>query len=267
MSVIELKDSAVLCMKHTMCDVALTKADDPKSPIIARVSTESTDSDGDVVHQGRTKKGAGWLVDRFNAGPVMVWSHDLWMPNLSGPSTKAIVQRDEKFGRSLFINPMEFDAGDDFAMHIEGKIRRKVLKEFSVSFIGKIWELLRDKENDRVTGREFFEHELIEVSPVNRGANPDTDAVAKRLLGSAYVLKQIEDSGDTEVIEAREELYELHEKLAILESAMKTMGDQVSACAEALDMIKVQAQKRVTAYDSVATDMLKSLSRIGTAHD
>lgn len=265
MSVIELKDEQLLCLKHI--EGMVVSKGEGDSPIVARVSTEGLDSDGDIIRQGKNKQGQGWLLERFNRAPVMVWSHDIWMPNLAAPATKAKVGRDETHGRSLFVDPMVFDPGDEFAQHIEGKIRRGVIKEFSVSFIGKVWEYIRDKENDRPTGREFFEQELIEVSPVNRGANPDTEATAKRILGSSYVLRKVETAGDAEATEAVDELADVKAELAVLATALKSLGDQLDACQDEIAVLQESAYSAKRAYDRTAQEMLARLSKIGTAHE
>lgn len=261
---IELQGDELLCTKNVSCEV-LTKADDNGSPIIARVSTASVDSDGDIIHQGKNKRGAGWMLERFNRAPVVVWSHDLWMPNLADPKTKAKLGPDETFGRSLFLNPLVFDGGDEFAMALDGKYRRGVLKEFSVSFIGQIHDKIIDQESNRPTGIEFFQQELVETSPVNRGANPDTDAIAKRMLGSAYISRKIQDAGDPEVIEAKEAIADIHAQLEILTAAVKAMGNFQEAQEEEASRLGEKIQNRQLQLDAVASDTLGRLRKIGTA--
>ncbi len=151
--------------------------------IVAMVSTSSVDSYGDIIVQGRNEKGAGWLLDRFNGAPVMLWSHDITQPNISAPGTRASVRSSEKFGEALFLDPVKFDGGDAAAVAIEGKIRRGVIKENSVGFVSRKSEYIRD-EDDRITGIRFYEQELLELSWANRGANPDTTTLFKTMLAA-----------------------------------------------------------------------------------
>lgn len=151
--------------------------------IVAMVSTASVDSYGDIIVQGRSEKGAGWLLDRFNGAPVMLWSHDIAQPNISGPGTRAVVRKSEQFGEALFLDPVQFDLADPQAAAIEGKIRRGVIKENSVGFVSRKSEYIRD-DDDRITGIRFYEQELLELSWANRGANPDTTTMFKTMLAA-----------------------------------------------------------------------------------
>ena len=146
---------------------------------MAIISTESVDSDGDIIHQTPTERGKGWILDRFNNHPVTTWMHDIWTPSLSGPGTSAKVTTDPELGPMLVLDPAEFDPGDPFAQRIEGKLKRRSVSEWSVGFKG----LLHDKRGEGIRGTEFFEQELIEVAVANRGSNLDTDTAVKRLLG------------------------------------------------------------------------------------
>jgi hypothetical protein len=51
--------------------------DAPKDkPIVAVVSTQEPDLVGDVIHQGPTDKGKGWMLDQYNGRGRVYWMHD-----------------------------------------------------------------------------------------------------------------------------------------------------------------------------------------------
>ena len=213
MHVIELKDGELLAIKDLEL-VTETKADD-EGNIVAIVSTETEDSDMAIIRQRRNKKGAGWILDHFNKGPVLTWMHDMFRPNIGAPGTKAKLAKDEKLGSVLTLNPAKFDQGDEVAVGIEGKLRRGVLNEWSVGFRGRVWERREADENGRQRGYEFFEQKLAETAVVNRGANYDTSTAIKSLL--AYEGGDVEDGGSAEIMELRSEVEFLNERLVTLE--------------------------------------------------
>ena len=80
--IIALEDGSALVQKAAAATVQETEG-----TIVAMVSTPSVDSYGDIITQGRSDKGAGWVLDRFNGAPVMLWSHNMYQPNLAAPGT------------------------------------------------------------------------------------------------------------------------------------------------------------------------------------
>lgn len=140
-------------------------------PLVAIVSTEAEDSYGDIIHQGPTDKGRGWILDRFNAKPRTYWMHDPMLPNLVTSASRAYLAPE-----GLLYAPM-FDMPDPFAAELDRKYRADVLSEWSVGFTAK----KREPRGEGYFGEHFWEQILGEVSAVNRGANPDTDTIAKGL--------------------------------------------------------------------------------------
>jgi len=261
MSVIELENGELLVLK------AVSGLPDPEvdgKVITAIVSTENPDSDGDVIRQGKNKKGAGWLLDHFNKIPLLLWQHERYTPNLSGPMTRAKVTKDASLGRVLALDPIEMDEGDPFAMHIHGKLERRVLRESSVGFRGITSESRRDKNTDSYLGREFFEQKLIEVSFANRGSNLDTDTAMKSLLGFDTHAQEAQGGNDAEIQELKEELADLMRQVAILNDLTKSLGDDVSSCDERILVVNKQSE-----LSSGRSKMLKelhgALRRFGTA--
>lgn len=263
MNVIELESGMLLCVKGMP---TLVTADSTTKALVARVSTESVDSDGDIVHQGKNKVGIGWVLERFNKAPLLSWMHDPKLPNIASPEVRAKVGNSDK-GRALFLDPFAFDIGDDFAMGIAGKYARGVLKETSVGFIGIKWD--KRMEGDRFIGREYFEQELIEVSAVNRGANPDTDIEVKaldsmmaRMVVRPKVAARLETGGDAELTELRDIVSDLQAEIKMLANVIKTFSD----CAAPVRVIenRAQAEAELTA---VGKSILARLAQTGLRHE
>jgi len=141
--------------------------------IIAMISTEAIDSDGDIIHQDKTEWGEGWELDRYNKHPVMLWGHDHQRPSIG----KAAAYLDTHNGKQALFATAEFDPEDEFAQQIEGKIRRGIISETSVGFVASTYGAIDlDHPWD---GYHFWQQELIEFSWENRGANPDVESFIK----------------------------------------------------------------------------------------
>ena len=256
---IETEDGGMICTKDSFAEVIKTEGE---SNIVLLVSTEAVDSDGDIVRQRKSKRGLGWILDRFNKAPVITWQHDIWVPNLSGAKTKAKVQKHPEKGFGLHLNPLTFDDGDPFAMVLDGKIRREVIKESSVGFKIIDREPIKNEEG-RVTGLDIGTSELIEVAIANRGANPETEVMAKQMLTRPGIANQVEGGDSIEVLELKEEIQELAEKLDLLANTLKTLGDEQQA--EEFLRKKETQRARQDEIRSAAAELLKSLHRVGTA--
>lgn len=191
--------------------------------ILVLSSTDSIDSDLDVIHQGKTDNGEGWDTDRFNKHPVMQWMHSPYIPSLGGG--KVYVGKSE-LGDGLHLIP-KFDIGDEFAMQIEGKVRRKVIQETSVGFTSDNYTRRKTEDNDPWTGYDFWDSELQEISWVNRGANPDVDSAIKGMvMRNPDLLKQIEDFDDRFLGMIKDELVERYDELA---RRIRTVEDFIMA--------------------------------------
>lgn len=219
MSEIVLTDKTKLVVK-TLEPVMLKAEDD--QPIVAVVSTDSEDSDGDVIHQAASDKGGGWDLAHFNGRPLVLWSHDRYSPNLAAPGTKAFVQ--PHGGRDALHLATVFDLPDPAAAFLDGKVRRGVPLEWSVGVRYRKYE-------DRDTGRglEVFEQDLIEVSLCNRGANPDTAVLAKSILRNRPdLVSMVDDGGSREVAELKDEIVALSERLRASEGLLAKIGDKLA---------------------------------------
>jgi hypothetical protein len=260
MQIVELEGGMLLCVKSMPTAVSEVFTDAATKRMVAQVSTESVDSDGDVIHQGKNKRGAGWQLDKFNASPLMTWMHDTYRPNIGAPDVQAKIGSGAN-GRALFLDPFAFDVGDEFAMEIAGKYARGVLKETSVGFIGRVWDW-RNKDNN-IVGREYFEQELVEVASVNRGANPDTKTEVKammaRMLVKPKVIKSVDAGGDSELLALKDEISDMNEKLAILANAIKQFSD----CNVPVEVVLDRAQSVASDRYVLSHDTLKRLDQVG----
>jgi len=191
MSFIELKDGRKLVQKINR-NFPIYKEDDGDNAIIAIVSSESVDSYGDIIRQKPSDKGGGWQLKRFNKSPVMLWAHDIMRPSLGGGA--ATLGEHKDLGDVLLFRP-DFDQEDPIAEVIEGKVRRNVISETSVGFVSLIDEKMSDG------GYEFFEQELLEISWVNRGANPDTATFVKSIFDTRDDLARLIPTNDDNEIE------------------------------------------------------------------
>jgi len=155
--------------------------DAPKGkPIVAVVSTQERDVDNDVIYQGPSDKGRGWLLDKFNArGGRVYWMHNPWIPNLAKASARVDSER--------LLLSVEFDLEDQLAATLDRKIRAGYLDEWSVGFIPS------EKVPNEAGGFDIYEAELWEVSVVNQGANEATGVLAKGFYDAADVLKLYDD--------------------------------------------------------------------------
>ncbi len=217
--IIPLKDGGALVTKT----LGIETKDEDGGSILVLASTESIDSDNDIIHQGKTDNGKGWDLDRFNKHPVMLWSHNPYVPSIG--TGKAWVGKSD-LGKGLHFVP-KFDVGDEFAMQIEGKVRRRVIQETSVGFTSKNYDRRKDDDDSMWPGFDFWDSELQEISWVNRGANPDVDSAVKSMvMGNPDLLKQIEDFDDRFLSMVKGELVDRFNELS---TRIKTIEDFMAA--------------------------------------
>lgn len=257
--IIALEDGG--CIAQKTGSATINAVDD--GDIVAMVSTPSVDSYGDIVHQGPNDKGAGWLLSRFNNAPVMLWSHNMFQMNISGPATRASVRPHSEFGEALFLDPVQFDLEDEDAAKLEGKIRRKVIKENSVGFTSDNWRYMRDDE-DRYAGIEFFEQELLELSWANRGANPDTTTMFKSMISMHSDLAQRIDARDSQrAVEDKADLLDAIEQVADRVRTLEGLATEQAKMIESLrdekaaQAVLIAKQERENQIDA----LLRSLGK------
>jgi len=254
MNWVELQGGEILVAKAGDIEMATSA-----KGMSARVSTEILDTDGDIVHAEKTDHGPGWELDAFNKRPFLTWMHDKGQPNIADPAVRAYVRkRVDMPGAALFLDPFSFDAGDPFAVGIQGKYERRVLTETSVGFRSKNWKALP-------TGREYFGQTLIEVAAVNIGANQETDVMIKSMLGMSGMSALVEAAGDSEVDALKVELLYLREEMRLVSNAVKSLGDSFFGRQDARDGVETRASSTETAIKSMADDLLKRLRAIGAA--
>ena len=256
MSWVELNDGGLLVSKGMTLEI-----DKAGKGMVAMVSTEGLDTDGDIIRQTKTPRGRGWILDGFNKTPFMTWMHDKQRPNIASPDVRAHV-RAHKGGHALFLDPFAFDPGDTFAQELEGKYSRRVLRETSVGYTSKVWEPID-------TGREFFEQTLIEVAAVNVGANRETDTMIKSMLSRSGLVAKVQAAGDSEVEELKSEIIYLREELRLISNEVKRMGDRMMekdfSGQVAGGAVSPRAQSQEDAVTVMADLLYRRLREIGTA--
>ena len=135
-------------------------------------SDESTDRYGDVV------VAKGWQLEAFRKNPVLLWSHNASAPigtvpeiGVTGKRLLATVKFTDKG-----INPQ----ADLVCALVQQKELRAVSVGFTIGSADDI-ELIRDEQNDEVTGYRYLKPELLELSVVAVPANPNALALARGL--------------------------------------------------------------------------------------
>lgn len=261
--IIELVDGTVLVDKHFTTEVSQVE-----KRMVAMISNEAVDTDGDVMHAGRTKNGAGWILDGYNRNPIITWSHDrLTRPNIGSADVRAKVGKMDDGTRALFLDPFSFDMPDPFAAEIAGKYERKVLKQTSIGAIGIKFD--RRMEGDQMAGREYFEQKLIEVACVNIGANQDTTVLMKSMLGMHGLSAKVQGGGDSEIADLKRELDDLRkdyeQDMRDLQNLVKRFSDQENAGQDAVAVVKSAALESAAQVDGAALAILLALKRFGTA--
>jgi HK97 family phage prohead protease len=207
---------------YKQCKFELVEKAEGK-PLVAIVSTEDQDSDGDIIHQGPTEKGEGWLLDSFNSKPRIFWNHDRNRPNFA--KARAWVDQDK------LLLEVKFDMKDPFAAELDRKYRDEFLTDWSVGFRGHKSEPV----DDGSMGLHFYEQTLKETSAVNIGANPYTDTVMKALrTDDIEKLEQLEK----DFLELREELEtKLKEIERVILNGRKVEREEIDRMAELQDAI------------------------------
>lgn len=127
--------------------------DQPEEEGVMRfvASTADPDRHGDTIDQ------AGWEVPKY---VPFLWRHDHDQPPL-GKMVRHTVEQHQ-----LMLD-IEFDLEDEAAADIFRKYQHGILEPVSVGFIGK------EAEPNDYGGWHFIEQELLELSAVPVGANPE----------------------------------------------------------------------------------------------
>jgi uncharacterized protein len=134
-------------------------------------STEAVDRYGDVIRV------AGWKLDAYKKNPVFLWAHKSNEP----PIGKTVDLRIETSPVPALVQRVQFaDAATyPFADVIFNLYKGGFLRAVSVGFMPlEEPKILRDSTNDAMTGYEFTNQELLELSAVPVPANAEALARA-----------------------------------------------------------------------------------------
>ncbi len=145
--------------------VELKDEDDSTRSFWAVASTEEADRDGDVI------LASGWELENFRKNPVVLFAHKYDSPPVA-KVTETRIEQDRLMFRLQFADRSEYP----FADTIFKLYRGGFLRSFSVGFIPKDWEEIRDGAN----GRLFRKQELLEVSAVPIPTNPKALTEARK---------------------------------------------------------------------------------------
>jgi len=155
-------------------DVIFTRQDGDDGEMRIIASTSTSDRMGDIVDQS-------WLLDNFNANPVMLWAHDPSTPPV-GRALDVRVEEIEGIGQALTFRP-KFDEGDHnpLANTVAEQFRNGTLNTVSVGFRpGSVTPRSALGENHpkhAATGMVLAQNELLEISAVTIPANAEALAI------------------------------------------------------------------------------------------
>ncbi|WP_338865169.1 HK97 family phage prohead protease [Myxococcus stipitatus] len=125
-------------------------------------------NDGDFDRYNDRLSVQGWMLDAFNANPVVLFNHDDGSGGFFGTGRKDVLPigkgRAYVQGDALLVD-IEFDQEDDFARKVESKVARGILNAVSVRYL-----MHRYHENER-GGFDCEQQELLEISIVTIPGN------------------------------------------------------------------------------------------------
>lgn len=155
----------------TKKDVAIhiKGASDSARILVIAASTEDVDRDGDRI------MASGWRLDNFMRNPVVPWAHNYSEP----PVAKALSARVENTRLTMKI---QFPTAEEysFADTVFRLYKGGYLSAFSVGFKPLRWNAVeRYVGSTKISGRDYLEQELWEVSAVTVPSNPNALTLAK----------------------------------------------------------------------------------------
>ncbi len=226
-----------------------TSVDEKNYTIYGIFSTDDEDRHGEIVDQ------SGWILDQFNANPVILFAHDHYQPAV-GQGVEVKIQ--DIGGKKQLAGGIKFAAEEyDFAMTLFKLYAGRYMRAFSVGFMNNVYEI--DQESDTIILKENV---LYEISCVNVPANamalanskgvdvqPIEELMNKRKLGK---LAEPEKKSETEKpeeenkepekpaeeLEPEEELEKAVEQISqgnpkTIRSAIRTLTGVLNAKSEA----------------------------------
>jgi len=175
------------------------KVDDKDRTLIGVASDETYDRHGDVLKQ------EGWDLDNFQKNPVLQWAHK--------PDVPAIGKiEDIKIQKGKLVFYAKFSKSTKLAKEVYELYKEGILKAFSVGY----------KEKEKDSKGETTLMELLEISCVNVGANPNALVLAKQKgLNTDLVSKPKKDS----VAKIQEKIKDIDSKIENIDSNVKDLAD------------------------------------------
>lgn len=183
-----------------IANVEIKNVDKEKHTVEVIVSTENKDSDGDIILATAFKKN----MKRYNSNPVLLNSHNYRdIENIIGKALS--LKPSEKGLKAVF----EYFVGKgNTAADWAFKLAESGIAAFSIGFIGKDYEWIREKREDGtefITGRKFKEVELLEISQVTVPANKDAVLEARSHKNAELkLLEAVEKAFESKTLEETE---------------------------------------------------------------
>lgn len=173
----------------------IKEVNDQDMTLLSIVSTNAVDRMGDVIEQD------GIDLKRYRKNPVVLWAHDYATPPIGKSLWIKIVD-------GKLVSKMKF-ADTPRAQEIFSLYKGGFLSAFSIGFIPKESEPMKEGDNSMFGPRRFKKTEMLEYSAVPVPANAEALAMAmsKGLALSDPMKKDLEDShiDDIETVEKIEE--------------------------------------------------------------
>jgi hypothetical protein len=184
----DVKPQKTMVAKSIDCQV---KEVDVKSRRIKFVSsTKSVDRDNDTIDP------QGWDLSHYNDKGVFLWAHDSSKPPI-GKGLHAVVENGELL---IDVEFLPSDLADHewvkFSNMIFEMYQRGILKDVSVGFMPQEYSIAEDRGGFMPTN--FLQQELLELSAVPVGSNPDVRPIFEEAKGAgidvAPVVDWVEDA-------------------------------------------------------------------------
>jgi hypothetical protein len=120
-----------------------------------------------VKRDGLDLRASGWKTDRFRMNPAVLWCHDHKLPPIGNATTEILTNR--------LRMPVTFDQEDPFAVTIESKVRRGVIRGCSVGWdwVDEDGQPLHERRLTVDYLRDNAFYDLTELSIVPVGSDPD----------------------------------------------------------------------------------------------
>lgn len=203
----------------------------------------------------------GWQLDNFKRNPVLLWAHDAHF-TVSVPAIGTIENLHVDENGRLIGKPV-FDTEDEFAMKIYKKMKKGIIRAFSVGFLPHEWD-----------GNVYTRSELLEISVVNVPANPnaltqiksmakgikDTDLLNDLKAKSVLMKEYLQKNGLME--QKAEDDNPLSERLQNIANQMQNAVSQLDATIRQLESTVQPEDKTVEPQEIKSADYADALSKL-----